>query len=134
MEKSTDSAILYTVRRIAGDPAVYWHFLGTESWARLIDAYAAITGQDPAELHRDLAPAEDDYAAQCETESRRARLDEGSEPLCVSCQARQEYDPEISEQAFRNAAIPHLPVLDAWERLPDYDRRQLLTDLAAAAY
>ncbi len=132
MEK-TESAIRYTVERISADPAVYWHFLGTESWTRLIDAYAELTGNDPADLLRDLAPETSAYAAQCETERRREHLDSGGDHLCVSCQARAEWDPEISEAAFRDATLACPSVLNAFERLPDYDRREILTNLATAA-
>lgn len=129
-----DSAIAYVIRRIAGDPAVYWHFLGTESWTRLLDAYSVITGKSVTDLHLLMAPDEDAYREQCEIEHRRANLDSGGKPRCGVCESREEYDALISEQAFRDTVIPFPPVLDAWESLPDYDRRRILSDLAASAY
>ena len=137
MEKATspiDSAILYTVKRIAGDPAVYWHFLGTESWTRLIEAYAAITGKSLTDLHFLMAPNEDAYREQCETEDRRSRLDSGGKPRCVVCESREEYEPIITEEAFHDTVVLFPPLIEAWERLPEYDRRRVLSELACAAW
>lgn len=125
-----DSAIAYAVRRIAGDPAVYWHFLGTESWSRLLEAHAAITGQSLTDLHLLMVPDEDAYREQCETEERRRCLDSGERPRCLACEARDEVG-DIPESAMRDI-IGHTPLWPAWETLPDYDRRRLRRDLAAA--
>lgn len=43
-------AIGYLLARIADDPEVAWHFIATESYARLVDAYAVLTGKTAAEV------------------------------------------------------------------------------------
>jgi len=134
MSNTITEAITYSVKRIAQDPAVYWHFLGTESWSRLLDAYAEITGQPREELEHFACPDEAKYRKQCETEERRADLDSGETPRCAVCDAFDEDVPEITEPRFLEVCVRFPQLLDAYNLIPDFDKPAVRAELARAVY
>jgi hypothetical protein len=65
-------AIGYLLARIQDDPEVAWHFIGTESYSKLIGAYASLTQEDRKFVEESFRPRGSYCCRRClESEGRR---------------------------------------------------------------
>lgn len=54
--KTINDAVFYLLNRIQDDPRLAWYFLHTESYSRLLDAAAELSGKPVAEVKQAYAP------------------------------------------------------------------------------
>lgn len=69
------SAIAHVLNAIADDPAKFWLMgAGTQSYALLTDAHAALTGTPEGEVRQRFRPEPRRYEAYCKEREERDRL------------------------------------------------------------
>lgn len=83
-EEKAQKAIGYLLARIATTPDLAWRFIATESHARLIGAYAVLTGLTEAEVKERFKATESYCCRECERAKEEA--ESGTQEIRKSAQ------------------------------------------------